>query len=137
MPRARKETTPVTVENPIYAARIANLGEFSVAYESIGGGGIDPAPAFRGLPDDRCPCPHWGLVVSGRVTMRYSDREETWEAGDAFYMPPGHIPLAHDDALELITFSPTKQLQQVMAVIAKNQAEMAAALEAGAAAERQ
>ena len=29
---------------------------------------IDATPLMKGLPDDRCQCPHWGYVVSGRMT---------------------------------------------------------------------
>jgi ethanolamine utilization protein EutQ (cupin superfamily) len=46
---------------------------------------------MKGLPDDRCQCPHWGYVVNGRLTFRYADREEISEAGDVFYTPPGHV----------------------------------------------
>ena len=55
---------------------------------------IDATPLLKGLPDDRCQCPHWGYVVKGRMTMRFGDREEVFEAGDAFYAPPGHVPVA-------------------------------------------
>ena len=49
---------------------------------------------MKGLPDDRCHCPHWGYVLKGRLTFRFADRDEVFEAGDAFYLPPGHVPLA-------------------------------------------
>jgi hypothetical protein len=26
----------------------------------------------------------------------YADRQEAFEAGDAFYTPPGHIPVKHE-----------------------------------------
>lgn len=26
---------------------------------------------FKGLPDDRCQCRHWGVVIKGQVTFRY------------------------------------------------------------------
>ena len=52
---------------------------------------IDATPLLKGLPDDRCQCPHWGYVVRGRMTFRFPDRDEVYEAGDAFYTPPGHI----------------------------------------------
>jgi hypothetical protein len=119
MPGARKDTTPITAEFPQYTGRSADLGDFTVAFETIGVGDHDLAPLFKGLPDDRCPCPHWGLVVSGRLTIRYRDHEETYEAGDAFYLPPGHLPLAGPGA-ELITFSPTAKWKDVNAVMAKN-----------------
>ena len=28
------------------------------------------------------------------MTFRFADREEVFEAGDAFYLPPGHVPMA-------------------------------------------
>ena len=42
---------------------------------------VDATPLMKGLPDDRCQCPHWGYVISGRVTFRFEDREESFEAG--------------------------------------------------------
>src|SRR3954451_21869967 len=47
----------------------------------------DATPLMKGLPDDRCQCPHWGYVISGRMTFCYGDGEEVFEAGDAFYAP--------------------------------------------------
>ena len=44
---------------------------------------IDLTPLMKGLPDDRCQCPHWGYVIKGGATYRYADREEVFEAGDA------------------------------------------------------
>lgn len=35
----------------------------------------DLAPLMKGLPDDRCQCPHMGYVLRGRVTFRFADRE--------------------------------------------------------------
>ena len=119
MPGARQDTTPITIESPIYVGRVAGLGDkYTVVFETIRKD-IDTAPVFKGLPDDRCPCPHWGIVVKGRWTARYRDHEETFEAGDVFYSPPGHLPFAAPGT-ELITFSPTRELKEVMAVIGRN-----------------
>ena len=35
-------------------------------------------------------CPHWGYVFKGKITYRFADHEEIFEAGDAFYVPEGH-----------------------------------------------
>jgi hypothetical protein len=59
---------------------------------------IDLAPLLKGLPDDSCQCPHWGYLFKGRMTVRFADREEVFEAGDAFYLPPGHAPSAQAGA---------------------------------------
>jgi hypothetical protein len=84
----------------------------------------DAAPLFRGLRDDRCQCPHWGVVVSGKVTYRYADHDETYVAGDAYYGAPGHLPLTFAGT-ELIEFSPTEAFQETMAVVAANLAKPA------------
>src|SRR3954468_6189232 len=81
---------------------------------------IDATPLLKGLPDDRCQCPHWGYVVSGKVTFHYGDRDEVFEAGDAFYTPPGHAPVKHQPGTELVMFSPTDELRETEAVMKKN-----------------
>src|SRR5207245_7421707 len=30
----------------------------------------DLAPLLKGLPDDRCQCPHWGFLFKGRIVVR-------------------------------------------------------------------
>ena len=124
MAKARKNTAPITIDTPAYACRTVALGDWTVAFETIRMGG-DAAPLFKGLPDDRCPCPHWGIVVSGRMTLRYQDHEETFEADDVYSSPPGHLPLA-DAGTELITFSPTADLEQVNAHLARSLERMSA-----------
>ena len=84
---------------------------------------MDLAPMLKGLPGDRCDCPHWGYVFKGRLIWTFGDREEVFEAGDAFYLPPGHIPLA-DAGSELVQFSPSEELRAVDAVMAENMQAM-------------
>jgi hypothetical protein len=87
---------------------------------------IDSTPLLKGLPDDSCPCPHWGYVLKGRVTYRFADREEIHEAGDAFYVPGGHLQLA-DAGTEYVQFSPAEELRPVSETIARNMQAMQAA----------
>ena len=47
--------------------------------------------------------------------------EETYEAGDAYYAPPGHLPTLYAGS-QVVEFSPTTELQQTMAVVEKNMA---------------
>ena len=77
----------------------------------------DLAPMLAGLPGGKCSCPHWGVVLKGRLIVRYADHEEVIEAGDAFYMPPGHAPEA-EEGTELIQFSPADELATVEAAMA-------------------
>jgi hypothetical protein len=81
---------------------------------------IDATPLMKGLPDDRCQCPHWGYVVAGKLTFRYADREEVFQAGDAFYTPPGHVPVKHEPGTEIVFFSPADELRKTEAVMMKN-----------------
>src|SRR5262249_52971326 len=81
---------------------------------------IDHTPLLEGLPGDRCSCPHWGYVLKGRITMRYADHEEVFQAGDAFYAPPGHVPVANEPGTEYVQFSPADKLREVQVVLLKN-----------------
>jgi quercetin dioxygenase-like cupin family protein len=80
---------------------------------------------MKGLPDDRCQSPHWGYVVRGKVTFTYPDHAETYDAGDAYYAPPGHTT-AITAGTEMIEFSPTEEYSRTMEVIARNLAAMQA-----------
>jgi hypothetical protein len=84
---------------------------------------VDGTLLLKGLPDDRCQCPHWGYVLKGRVTYRFADHDEVFHAGDAFYLPPGHIPLA-DAGSEIVQFSPAAELQVVSETMMKNAQQM-------------
>ena len=85
--------------------------------------GLATAPIFKGLPEDRCQCEHWGYVVRGRVRVLYGDREETLAAGDAYYMPPGHTTV-FEEPTQLIEFSPRGEYKKTMEVAARNVAAM-------------
>src|SRR4051812_23796121 len=85
---------------------------------------VDATPLLKGLPDDRCQCPHWGYVITGRVTFRYPDRDEVCDAGDAFYTPPGHIPVAHQPGTLMLLFSPAEELRETEAAMRRNMEAM-------------
>ena len=85
---------------------------------------IDGTPLMKGLPDDRCQCPHWGYVIRGRVTFRFPDRDEVYAAGDAFYTEPGHIPVQHEPGSEVVMFSPNEELLTTEATMMKNMQAM-------------
>jgi hypothetical protein len=80
----------------------------------------DPAPLFRGLPDDACQAHHWGVVLEGSLVFRYTDgTQEVIEAGEAYYAPPGHLPV-FKAGTRLVEFSPTDELDKTMAVVTAN-----------------
>jgi hypothetical protein len=75
--------------------------------------GADLRPATKGLPDDLCPCPHWGYMIKGRVRMHTLDGHQDFAAGEAFYWAPGHAPEALEDS-EYVDFSPTEEFRRVI-----------------------
>ena len=100
-------------------------GGYTVGFESYSAD-ADLAPVFKGLPGDRCQCEHWGYVLNGRIGFRYPDREETYEAGDAYYAPPGHTPILYlYEGGEVVEFSPTAELNETLEVVARNTAASA------------
>ena len=75
--------------------------------------GTDITPLLAGLPEDRCPVPHWGYVVDGEITISYTDgSEETDRGGDVVYWPPGHTARAEKDT-EVVLFSPQDDHREV------------------------
>jgi hypothetical protein len=40
------------------------------------------------------------------MTARYADRDEVFEVGDAFYTPPGHIPVKNEPGTEICGSAP-------------------------------
>ena len=123
MPSARQMTTPVAIDHELIEGRYADLGGYTVAFERFPRD-VDPAPLFAGLPADRCSCPHWGVVTSGQVTFRWPDHDETYGEGDAYYAPPGHLPLI-TAGTSIVEFSPTADLELVQGVVGANLAKAA------------
>jgi len=105
--------------------REAEWGEMRVGYESYLSD-FDDAEMLKGLPDDRCPCPHWGYLLAGRLTVRYADREDVVEPGGLYYMAPGHT-MAADAGTVLIEFSPRKEFRKLTDFVEAKWAGMQAA----------
>lgn len=120
MPKASKTTASESVALEGYEGHFEHFeGGYSVGFETYTAD-ADLAPLFKGLPDDRCQCPHWGYVVKGKVMFRFSDgHEETYETGDAYYAPPGHLPHLYAGS-EVVEFHPTAELAKTMKVVEKN-----------------
>ncbi len=122
MPKVSKANAPHVEDMGVMEGRYGLAGGYTVGFESFRED-VDATPLFHGLPDDRCQSPHWGYVERGRVTFRYADHEEVYEAGDAYYAPPGHIPVIAAGT-DIVEFSPTGDYQRTMAVVAQNLAAM-------------
>ena len=123
MPKASKQTASTINDAGVLESRSQELGGYTVEFTTFRED-ADAAPFFRGLPDDRCQSPHWGYVLAGKLSFRYADREETYEAGDAYYGPPGHVPVV-TAGTEIVEFSPTEEYSRTLAVVAENMAALA------------
>lgn len=123
----------MTHVNAETAAVVQEMDGFRGAYEEVDGQVIgfesysmdlDAAPLFVGLPGDACQSPHWGYVLAGRLGFRHADgTEEIIEAGQAYYVGPGHTPILFDGA-QVVEFSPADKLRETMAVVGENVARM-------------
>jgi hypothetical protein len=103
---------PMAIEGDGVEFRTDHAGEQSVAWVRLPAG-TDLRPGLVGLPDDLCPVPHWGYMISGKLVMHCIDGAEMYEAGQAFYWPPGHAPEALEDC-EYVDVSPTEGLERVI-----------------------
>ena len=121
MPKISKTDAPDSMEMDGYEGHFGELDEYTVGFETYTAD-ADLSALFKGLPDDRCQCPHWGVVLKGKLKYTGADGDTIIEAGEAYYIPPGHLPFLYAGT-EVIEFSPTKQLRETLAVIEKNMAE--------------
>jgi hypothetical protein len=123
MPKVSKQTAShVQTAGPM-ESHSDQLGDYIVDFATFHEAG-DATPLFKGLPEDRCQAAHWGYVFKGQITFKYADREEVYEAGDAYYAPPGHIPVV-EAGTEVVEFSPALEYSQTLAVLERNLAALA------------
>ena len=118
MPSAGREDLPEQKIAPGYASRFADWGGITVAFEHAEAG-QDASAMVKGLPDDRCQAPHWGFLFTGKVTVDYGDRSETIEAGQAYYIAPGHRITFHEDS-DALEFTPTDELEKTFEAVRRN-----------------
>ena len=112
----------VTVRMEIPGAVIRQQRDFGnvAGFDAISGeyftlaAGVDTTPLFQGLEGNLCQCPHWGFVVRGRLTTTdAAGAQETVNANDLFYWPPGHNVKVDADA-EIVMFSPQHEHTRVI-----------------------
>src|SRR6188472_716640 len=117
MPTVSKHTAANVNEYPVAVDRFSDLDGYTANFVDITET-HSLAPMLAGLPGGNCRCPHWGYLFRGRMIVHYEDHDDVIEAGQAFYMPPGHVPDADADT-EFVLFSPTDLLQETEAAVAK------------------
>lgn len=101
----RMEIPGATIRQQMQFGNAAGLGQISGEYFTLAAG-VDTATLFEGLEGDMCQCPHWGYVLRGQITTTDAiGVQETVQANDLFYWPPGHNVKVDADA-EIVMFSP-------------------------------
>lgn len=109
----QQQQVPVAIEaDGVELRKEAIGGDMTVAFVRAQKG-VDLRPALKGLPGDRCQCPHWGYILKGTVRMHTAGGHQDYTAGQAFYWAPGHAPEFIDDA-EYVDFSPTAAFNAVI-----------------------
>jgi hypothetical protein len=95
------ENLPIELEQGELMTRYVEWGDMAVRYAQVPAG-TDMGPVLQGLPRDRCPSDHWGLVLGGSLTLIHADgtTEET-SAGEAYYWPAGHTAVSEEGAIFL------------------------------------
>lgn len=118
--RIPKDSVEVRMEIPGAVIRqqkdfgdAGGYGKISGEYFTLSAG-VDTTPLFQGLEGNVCHCPHWGFVLSGRLTTTdAAGAQETVQANDLFYWPPGHNVKVEEDA-EIVMFSPQHEHSEVI-----------------------
>ncbi len=86
-----REDVPVVIDDNGVEVRPRDEAGLSVGFVRLPAG-ADLRPATKGLPNDLCPCPHWGYMIKGRVRMHTLDGHQDFAAGEAFYWAPRPRP---------------------------------------------
>jgi mannose-6-phosphate isomerase-like protein (cupin superfamily) len=120
--RASKKELPKTMESKELVIQEAEWGDMHIGYETYNEL-TDLGPLLKGLPDNRCQSAHWGYVIKGRMLIKYKDYKETISAGDAYYLPPGHIAVM-EAGTEIIEFSPKEEYSKTMETVELNLTSM-------------
>ncbi|WMW22978.1 hypothetical protein RE476_03890 [Methanolobus mangrovi] len=116
--RISKKRLPTTIESDAMVIQEAVCGNMNVGYGTYNEP-TDIGPLLKGLPDDRCQSSHWGYVLKGSMVIKYKDNEEIVNAGDIYYLPPGHIAVM-EAGTEIIEFSPEDEYSKTMEVVEQN-----------------
>ncbi len=104
-----RENTEITVDiEGMGRQHRAEAGGMVIALERWNAG-LDTAEMFKDLPDGACQEPHFGYVVSGRATIRYTDGgSDTLLPGQTYYLKPGHN-VHIDEDVEFVEFTPADE----------------------------
>ncbi|WP_323792594.1 hypothetical protein [Nocardioides sp.] len=108
------DAMPVEIDQGDVQTRYLELGDMAIRHASVPAG-ADMGPLLQGLPGDRCPSPHWGIVLEGSLRLVHADgTEEVASAGEVYYWPAGHTATATEATvfLEVGPLLPMRQFNE-------------------------
>ena len=119
MHMSKDELEPTVIGE--YEGRSVDSGGIRIAFESMPAQFPPDETPFKGLPDNRCQCDHWGYLFKGSFRVSYKDGspDEVVRAGEAYHLRPGHF-LQTLEPVELLEISPVAEHDRTMATIARN-----------------
>lgn len=108
------DTLPVELHDGDLITRYIEWDDMAVRYARVPAG-TDFSPVLEGLPDDRCPSPHWGIVLEGSIHLLHADgTEEVASAGQVYHWPAGHTAWTDEDVvfIEIGPVGPMRQFSE-------------------------
>lgn len=107
----RPDDLPIEVQQGELVTRDAEYGDMAIRHATLPAG-TDMAPVLQGLPGDRCPSEHWGVVLSGSIDITHEDgSQELASGGELYHWPAGHTG-ATEEGVVFIGIGPTSQIRQ-------------------------
>jgi len=104
------DAMPVEIDNGELQTRYLELGDMAIRHARVPAG-ADMGPLLAGLPGDRCPSPHWGIVLEGAIRMEHADGTfETVNAGEVYHWPAGHTATT-DEPVVFLEVGPTDHMR--------------------------
>lgn len=102
---------PIELDQGDLVTRYTEWGEMGVRYARLPAG-TDMTPVLQGLPGDRCPSDHWGIVLEGSITLVHEDgAKEISRAGDVYHWPAGHTAFT-DEPVAFLEIGPRGPMRQ-------------------------
>lgn len=106
----RVEDLPVEVAQGELVTRYAEFGDMAIRHATLPAG-TDMGPVLQGLPGDRCPSPHWGIVLAGSIELTHADgSQELASAGELYHWPAGHTGVSKE-GVTFIEIGPVAEMR--------------------------
>lgn len=109
--KSKLENLPIELQQGELVTRYDEWGDLAVRYVHVPAG-TDMTPVLEGLPGDRCPSPHWGMVLEGSIHLVHADgSEEITREGEVYYWPEGHTAY-FDEACTFFELGPAPEMRK-------------------------